>query len=67
MILKGNGLATAQLENLATSRGKDISRGKDNRFIWVTSMLILKYRVEQQAEESQWIKDTSPGLPEWET
>lgn len=47
MTLKGNGLPTAQLENLVTSRGKDISRGNNNMFIWVTSMLILKYGVEQ--------------------
>lgn len=45
MTLKGNGLTTAQLENLATSRGEDISRGNDNTFIWVTSTLTLKYGV----------------------
>lgn len=47
MTLKGNGLAKAQLENLVTSKGKDISRGNDIMFIWVTSILILKYGVEQ--------------------
>lgn len=45
MTLKGNGLATAQLENLATC--KEISRGNGNTLFWVTSMLILKYGVEE--------------------
>jgi len=47
MTLKGNGLATAQLENSATSRGKDISRGNDNTFIRVTSLLVWKYGMKQ--------------------
>lgn len=33
MTLKGNGLATAQLESLATSKCKDISRGNDDMFL----------------------------------
>lgn len=45
MTIEGNGLATAQLENLATY--KEISRGNGNILFWVTAMLILKYGVEE--------------------
>lgn len=53
MTLNGNRLTTAQLKKLTTSRGKDTARGNDGVFIRVTSMWILKHRVEQLSEESQ--------------
>lgn len=53
MTLNGNRLTTAQLENLATSRGKDTARGNDGVFIWITSRRMLKHGVEQLSEESQ--------------
>lgn len=43
MTLKGNGLATTHLENLVTPRCTDVSRGNDNTFIWVDSILVWNY------------------------